>query len=195
MKINVMVNGEIFLKQVEIDKLNKKQLEKDMKKYIELNSKNSCDYYKLRRDAIKKKYQEENKNITLEEIKLDKERVSNRIESSNPSYVAMMIAIISTFFNMFIPNIAESISKNLVTDKFVSSTKTTIIILYSLVVFITLFIVICKQLEEIRILKVLKNVIDEVEMEKINELINNDDKNDMSEIKKQISDIKIFLGI
>lgn len=178
-----------------MDRLNEKQLKRDVQKYTKLNSKNSRDYYKLHRDAIKKKYEEENKNITLDYIKLEKERISNRIEISSPAYFAMLITITIMFFNMFIPNIAESIAKIIVTDKFVSLAKATIIILYSFVVFITFFIGICKQIEEIRTLKILKSIIDELEMEQINKLTNSDDKNDISEMKKQISDIKIFFGI
>lgn len=185
----------IFLEQIEIGKSNQRQLKKDVKKYIELNSENSRDYYILRRNAIKKQYEKENKNITPDKIKLEKERVTNRIESSNPSYLAIIISIVIMFLNMLIPNIAESIAKALVIDKFVSSAKVTIIILYSAAVFITLFFTVCKQLEEIQILKVLKSVIEEIEIEQINNINNSDEKNNLNEIKEQISDIEIFWGI
>lgn len=163
---------------------------------MKLNSKNSRDYYALHRNAIKELYRKENKNITLEEIKLEKERINTRIDISNPAYFAILISITIMFFNMFIPNIAEYIAKIVVVDKFVSIAKVAIIILYSFVAFILFFITLCKQMEEIRTFKILKSVIDELEVEKIRELsINDNEIGDIREIKKQISDIKIFLGI
>lgn len=158
-------------------------------------SKNSMreDYITIRKE-IKSRYEKDEKYKSLDNIKLEKERVTNYKQNLNAPFVSIIIAIVAMLFSIILP-ILKDIFINLgLRDPFI------IPIVYSIVIFGGLSRFIMQDEKKFICYSICENVLEELEKEILEEekqirLNNIHEEITATQEQNDLKDIKRFLGI
>lgn len=158
---------------------------KDKEIFKKINNQVEQNYYEKKREWIKAEYEKDDRYKSLDNIILEKERISAKLNKMNSQMPALIIALIIMYLSLCIPAISKLISSSLNSniDYIIQIIATVIIFGYSI-------IDIGNSSDEFRCLGICKNVLEELEKKKRVEI-----KYKSNNICDDVKDIKRFLGI
>ncbi|MDR3598534.1 hypothetical protein [Clostridium sp.] len=158
---------------------------KDKEIFKKINSQDEQNHYNEKRNWIRKEYEKNDRYKSLDNIRLEKERISGKLNQINSQFPALIIALLIMYLSLNIPAIGKLLSNSLIPnlDPIIQIILVAIVFGYSA-------ITLSNTSDEFRCLRICKVVLEELEKEKLEEI-----NNKSNGINDNIKDVKKFLGI